>query len=151
MRIILLAALIVLLTACLSIQLAHADQVSARSEIEGASAKVLACFNAAKAAESAGANVSGLTRTLTNAGLLLSDAELAYSQGFFDEAQSLAVQCRDGLSAFISAANSLEDAAALRSQQDFMLNIVGSIAGTVAVVVGSIVTWLLLKRRYRSV
>ncbi len=126
----------------------HADQASAQTEIASAKAKLIECYSAAKAAEASGANISQLTNTLNNAGLMFSQAELAFSGGDFESAQNFAAQTRSALSAFVDTANSLQAAAAQERDQDFLVNFVGSIAGTAAVLVGSFGAWILLKKKY---
>jgi hypothetical protein len=116
--------------------------------ISAAQSTLAQCNDAARAAESVGANISQLTIRLNSAGLLLSRAELAYSNGEFGSASSLAAQSQSELASFVSDANSLQASAAQSRTFDFLLNMVGSAAGTVAVLVGSVVVWRLLKRKY---
>jgi hypothetical protein len=116
--------------------------------ISAAQSKIVQCYDAAKAAESAGANISQLTLTLNDAGLLLSNAQLAYSKGDFSLALSLAVQSQNELANFVSDANALQTSASQSRTFDFLLNVVGSVLGTVAVLVGSFVVWRFLKRKY---
>ena len=138
---------LLLVTGCLP-AFARADQSSASSELASTQSKLVECFNAAKAAEEAGANISELTSTLNVAGSLFSQAELAYSSGNFSGAEALAVQSQNELSNFVSTASSLQSAAVQKHNMDFYLNFVGSIVGAVAVIVGSFVIWVLLKRRF---
>ena len=125
-----------------------AQQNSAASAISAAQSKLVQCYDAARAAESASANISQLTSRLNSAGLLLSRAELAYSNADFGSAQSLAVQNQSELASFVSDANSLQASAAQSRTFDFLLNVVGSVVGTVAVLVGGFVVWGFLKRKY---
>jgi hypothetical protein len=125
-----------------------AQQNSAASAISAAQSKLVQCYDAARAAESASANISQLTSRLNSAGLLLSRAELAYSNADFGSAQSLAVQSQSELASFVSDANSLQASAAQSRTFDFLLNVVGSVVGTVAVLVGGFVVWGFLKRKY---
>jgi hypothetical protein len=125
-----------------------AQQNDAASAISAAQSKLVQCYDAARAAEAASANISSLTSRLNSAGLLLSRAELAYSNVDFGSAQSLAVQSQNELASFVSDANSLQTSATQSRSFDFLLNIVGSVVGTVAVLVGSVVVWVLLKRKY---
>ena len=125
-----------------------AQQSDAASAISAAQSKLVQCYDAARAAEAASANISVLTNRLNSAGLLLSRAELAYSTGDFGSAQSLAVQSQDELASFVSDANSLQSSAAQSKSFDFLLSIVGSVVGTVVVLVGSFVVWGLLRRKY---
>jgi len=125
-----------------------AQQTNADKAISAAQEKILTCFNAVRAAEAAGANITELANTLNRASLLLSQAEFTYSNGNFEAAQSLAVQSYSSLSLFVSNANSLETAATQTRNTDFLVNVVGSLAGTVAVLFGSVALWVLLKRKY---
>jgi hypothetical protein len=125
-----------------------AQQNGASSAISAAQSQLVSCFDAARSAEAAGANISQLTHTLNVAGSLLSNAELAYSSGDFGAAQSLASQSQSQLSDFVSTANSMRASASQSQTVSFLVNIVGSIAGTVAVFVGSFFVWRFLKRRY---
>ena len=129
----------------------RADQSSASSVLASTESKLVECFNAAKAAEAAGANISELTSTLNVAGSLFSQAEFAYSSGNFSGAETLAVQSQNELSNFVSTASSLQSAAAEKQNLDFYLNFVGPIVGAVAVIVGSFAVWVLLKRKYERV
>jgi hypothetical protein len=144
-----LALFLLLVTGCLP-AFVRADQSSASSELASTQSKLVECFNAAKAAEAAGANISELTSTLNVAGSLFSHAELAYSSGNFSGAEALAVQSQNELSNFVSTASSLQSAAAQKQNIDFYLNFVAPIVGAVAVVVGSFLIWVLLKRKYGS-
>lgn len=54
-----------------------ADQTDAAVAITSAKEQVVTCYQAAKDAEGAGANITSLTATLNDAGALLSQAELA--------------------------------------------------------------------------
>ena len=125
-----------------------AQQDNAFSAISAAQSKLVQCYDAARAAEAASANISQLTGRLNNAALLLSRAQLAYSRADFGSAQSLAVQSQDGLASFVSDANSLQASAAQSRTFDFLVHVVGSILGTVAVVIGSVVVWRFLNRKY---
>ena len=138
------AVLLVLLAVFGSLVSAQGDAAAA---ISSAKSTVLSCYNAAKDAEAAGANITTLTGTLNEAGSLLSRAELAYSTGDFAAATSFAVQSQNKLSNFVAKANSLRDAAARRESRDFLVNVVGSVAGTFAVVCAGVGTWVFLKKR----
>ena len=116
--------------------------------ISAAQTKLVQCYDAARAAESAGANISQLMSRLNSACLLLSRAQLAYSNGDFGEAQNLALQIQDELASLVSDANSLQTSAAQTRTFSFLLNVVGSISGTFAVAIGSFAVWVLLNRKY---
>jgi hypothetical protein len=143
-----LATILLLFLAFMKPMPVRADQSTALLELNSARLRLSDCYAAAKAAESASANISALTNNLNSAGYLFSRAEFAYSIGDFDAAQNFASQSQNLLSNFISNAKSLEDEAALRRDQDFLFNTIGSIAGFFAVIIGSFGVWILLKRRF---
>jgi uncharacterized Tic20 family protein len=144
---VLAVALVVLL---ITPAVVRAQQNDAASAISVAQSQLVSCFDAAKSAEAAGANISQLTAALNNAGLLLTNAQLAYSAGDYGAAQNFASQSQSVLSNFVSNANSLQTAATQNGNTSFLLNFVGSIAGTFVVLVGGVVVWVLLKRKYRN-
>ena len=108
------------------------------------------CYDAARDAEAAGANITALTRVLNEAGLLLSQAEFAFSVGDFGGAQDYAVQSQSKLGDFAADAEALKIVAEGQRNQDFLVNVVGSTGGTVAVLVGSFGVWSFLKKKYPS-
>jgi fluoride ion exporter CrcB/FEX len=136
-----------LLTAMVIPSVAFAEQSGADSAIASAKQQIVTCYDAAKAAEAAGANITSLTSILNDAGTLLSQAELAYSKNDFSTAQSLAVQSSQSLANFSSEANGLRDAAAQQRTFEFLVNVVGSITGTIAVIVAGFVVWRFLRKR----
>lgn len=125
-----------------------AQQPAASLAISDAQSKLISCFNATQAAEAAGANISRLTITLNDAGALLSKAEHTYSIGDFANAQRLANESQNLLSGFVSEANSLTVAAKQDRNMEFLVNVVGSVVGTILVLVGSIIVWRLTKKKY---
>jgi hypothetical protein len=125
-----------------------AQQSDPSQAISDAQSRLVACFDAVKTAEAAGANISRLTNTLNTAGALLSNAQHAYSIGNFTDAQHLAVESQNLLGGFVSEANSLTITAKQDSNMQFLVNVVGSVAGTIAVLVGSFIVWRLMKKKY---
>lgn len=74
-----MAAVIILLSLVVIIPSpVWANQADAETAISSAQATLLNCYNAAKQAEAAGANITVLVDALNEAGALLSQAELAY-------------------------------------------------------------------------
>jgi flagellar basal body-associated protein FliL len=126
---------------------ASASQSEASSSISSAQKKITDCYNAVKAAEAAGANISVLTSELNEAGLLLSQAQLSYSKSDFDAASNYAVQSQNQLETFVGQADGLMQAASRQRSQDFLINFVGSIVGACAVVVVGLMVWFLLERK----
>jgi hypothetical protein len=128
--------------------------VSASTELEAgaviteAEEKIVICYRAVADADKVGANITGLLVVLNNAGDLLSRAKLAYKLGDYDDTVSLAVQGQEQLSSFVEEADVLRGAAIQKHYWDFLVNVVGPIMGTVAVVCGGFVVWVVSKRRY---
>jgi hypothetical protein len=125
----------------------QAQKSNAESAISNVHSELVQCFDAAKAAEYSGANISRLTAILNSAGLLLSQAEGAYSVGDMVSALSFANQSHAALNGFISEASSLKSAGEDSSNLQNLV-FVGSIVGTFAVIGGSFAVWRLLKRKY---
>jgi hypothetical protein len=124
-----------------------ASETEAAASIASAKQQIVNCYQAARGAESAGANITSLTAVLDDAGMLLSNSELAYSKNDFDTALSLAIQSRESLNNFVPQANTLKEIAIQQRNLDFWVNIVGSVVGTFAVLGIGAAIWLLLKRR----
>jgi hypothetical protein len=125
---------------------ATADE--AQAAIDGAEARVIACYGAVVEAEGAGGNVTELAGVLDEAGALLSQARVAFENGEFDVAVEFSSNCTGMLAGFTDRTVTLRDSAAQERSLDFMVNIVGSVAGTVAVIVAGGVLWVYLKRKY---
>jgi len=126
-------------------------QGDASAVVATARQQLVASYDSARRAEAAGANISSLTSVLNNAGDILSRAELADSKGDFAAAQSFASQCTQSLSNFAAEAEALRSVAVQQGNLNFWVNIVGSAAGAVAVIVGGFVVWRVIKKRYGSV
>jgi len=103
--------------------------------------------SAVKEAEAAGANITVITSALNEAGSLLSQAELAYAANDFDAALNLAIQSQNRLSNFIGEANTLREIAVQQQNQDFLINVVGSIVGTFVVIIAGFAVWRFLKKK----
>jgi hypothetical protein len=125
-------------------------QPVAATAIASAKEQILICYQAAKEAEGAGANITALVAVLNDAGTLLSRAEFAYSVSDFDTARDLAIQSQSTLGDFLSEANTLKETATQQRNQDFLINVVGSIIGTFAVIVAGFSAWLFLKKKYET-
>jgi hypothetical protein len=130
--------------------LVQADQTDAAAAIASAKEQILTCYQAAKDAEGAGANITALVAVLNDAGTLLSRAELAYSLSDFDTARDLAVQSQSTLGDFVSEANNLKENATQQRNQDFLINIVDPLVGAFAVVAAGVAAWIFLKRKYET-
>jgi hypothetical protein len=122
----------------------------ARSAIVAAENKITDCYRAAVDAEKAGANITGLLSTLNEAGGLLSNATLAYSMGDFDSANDSAVRSQARLDGFVAEADALRESAVKASYWDFMVNVLGSIVGTVVVVCSGFALWFFFKKREKG-
>jgi len=126
-------------------------EADARSAIVAAENEVVDCYRAVLDAEKTGANVTDLTSTLNEAGGLLSKANLAYSMDNFTSARNFALQSQAKLNGFVAEADALKETAMQERYWDFMVNVVGSAVGAVAVVVGGFAVWNFLKRKYDRV
>jgi hypothetical protein len=127
-----------------------AEQAGASTAISSAQTSILDCYNAAKDAEAAGANITVLVGTLNEAGSLLSQAESAYTANDFDTAYNLAVQSQNTLNGFVAEANALRDTAVQQKNQEFLVNVVGSVIGTFLVIAAGLAAWFFLKKKYET-
>lgn len=125
-----------------------AQQEGASSAISSARNTITSCYTAAREAEAAGANITALTATLNTAGSLLSQAEFAYTTNDFDAAVSLASQSQNTLANFIGEVTTLKETATQQQNQDFLINVVGSVIGAFAAIVAGFVVWVFVKKRY---
>jgi hypothetical protein len=126
---------------------AHGTEGDARAAIAEAESEVADCYGAVVDAERTGANVTDLLNTLNEAGVLLSRAYLAYSVGDFGSARDFAVWCGENLTGVVDEADALKQTAIQERYLDFMVNVVGSAVGSVAIVCGGFAIWFLLKKR----
>jgi cobalamin biosynthesis Mg chelatase CobN len=126
-----------------------ATQTDAGSAIASAQKLLLNCYNAAKASEAAGANITVLEVSLNDAGRSLSNAELAYSNGDYNSAVNYANQCQSALSNFVPKANALKASGEQQRSQGLVI-FVGSIVGALAVVGAGYVVWLQVKKKYTN-
>ena len=124
-----------------------AESSNADSAIASAKQQIIICYSAAKAAEASGANITSLTRLLNDAGDLLSKSELAYSKNDFASALNLAVQSSQLLTDFVSQAHELRSSATQQLNLDFWNNI-GSIIGSIGVVVAGLIVFRFITKRY---
>ena len=125
---------------------ATADE--AQVAIDGVQAQIITCYGAVAGVEGAGGNVTGLAGVLNEAGALLSWARVAFENGEYDLAVEFSSNCTGMLVGFTDRAVTLRDSAARERYVDFMVNVVGSVAGTVAVMAVGWGLWIYLKRKY---
>lgn len=132
---------------------AEATKAEAKSAIDAAQGELVVCYEAVANASAAGANISGLILVLDQAGGNLSRADLAYKMGDFSSAQSNAVQSLNLLvqNNVKTQADALNSTPSQARFWDFMINVVGSLVGTVVVVCSGFVVWTVLKKRYAKV
>jgi hypothetical protein len=142
-----LLVLCVLLLPCLSVQCRAASETDAQSAVNEASQRIVTCYEAVVNASNAGANVSALLQVLNTAGNLFSRAQLALASGDFNSSYTLALQSQQTLDGFDAQATSQQNDAAHAGYTAFMVNVVGSVAATVAVLSGSFAFWTWLKKR----
>jgi hypothetical protein len=137
----------ILLLIVIAVPLTVKAQSDAATAIASAKGQLVTCYQSAKDAENAGANITELTVTLNDAGTLLSQAQFEYSLNKISNARDLALQSQAKLEGFTSKVNSLKENAILQKNQDFTINMVGSIAGAFAVLGGGAAVWFFLKKK----
>lgn len=125
-----------------------ANQTDAVDAISLAKSTILDCYNAAKQAETAGANITTLVDTLNKASSLLSQAEFAYATSDFNAALNLAVRSQNSLNGFVAEASALKETATVQVNQNFLLSVIGSIIGTFAIMIGGFAAWRFIKKKY---
>ena len=133
-----------------SVTVAESGEDEAALALAGAEGAVVSAYQAVLGAEGAGANVSDLLVRLNEAGGFLARARMAYSVEDFDSALDFAVQSQEKLNGFVVEADALRGAAMQEHYLDFLVNVVGSIMGAVAVVCVGFVSWFFLKRKYET-
>ena len=126
-----------------------ATQTDAALALASSQSLLVNCYNAAKAAEARGANITVLQVALNAAGGSLSNAELAYSNGDYNSAINYAYQAQSALSNFVSEANALKASGGHQQSQGLVI-FVGSIVGAFVVVGAGYVVWLRLKKKYTN-
>jgi hypothetical protein len=149
-RLVILATFLII-SALFSPLSVFAESSDADSAIASAKQQIVICYNAVKAAEAAGANITSMTSLLNEAGALLSESELAYSKNDFATAKNLAVQSSQSLINFVSQANALQASAAQQRSFDFWVNVVGSIIGAIGVIVAGLIVFRYVGKRYVQV
>jgi len=122
-------------------------ELEARLAIADAERIIIVCYEAVSDTDKAGANVSTLLIVLNEAGESLSKAKLAYETEDFDNATRDGLAAQRKLEGFVAEADALRGIALQEHYWDFMVNIVGSIVGTIAVICGSFVVWVILRKK----
>jgi hypothetical protein len=140
-----LTSLFLALMPCSNAATSQSQAVSALHDAEGA---VVSAYVAVSKADAAGGNVSDLLVRLNVAGEVLTRAHIAYDVGDYDSALELSVLCQEKLNGFVADADALTGVAARNSSLNFMVNVIGSIAGSVGLVCLSFAAWVYLNRRY---
>jgi competence protein ComGC len=120
----------------------------AKTAIAEAQEVIINCYAAALDAENSGANITQLLSAPNEAGMFLSKANLAYSEGNFSSAVYFANLARTQLDGFLNLAQTLKEKGIQQRNQDFIINIVGSIAGSGVTICGGLAVFFLLRRKY---
>jgi hypothetical protein len=126
------------------------SQSQASSALAESEAAVVSAYQVVANASAAGANISTLLVRLNEAGDLLTRAHVAYGLGDFDSALTLANLCQERLVGFVADANMLMEVAVRDRYFDFLINVFGSILGSVWVVCGGFFVWFYLDRRHEK-
>ena len=142
------ASMLMVFSNCAGFYVFAASEGDAAAAITSAEEKIVICHSAVAEADAAGANVTVLLVTLGEAGELLSTAEWSYARGDFYNAVDFAGQSQGKLNDFVVEAEALMETVVKENYLDFLVNVVGSLVGAVAVVCGSFVVWHFFKKRY---
>ena len=142
-----LLALSILFSIC---PLVCAQQSEAELAVASAKQRFFDCYPAVREAEVAGANVSSLTVELNRAGEMLSRAELAFSDGDYDDAIIFASRSSQDLENLIDVASTLRFQAIERGNIDLLVYGVGTMVGLLAVISSGIALWFWLKKRFQT-
>ncbi|MCW3986039.1 MAG: hypothetical protein NWE91_06500 [Candidatus Bathyarchaeota archaeon] len=142
------AFILLVFGSCARFRVFGANETDAVAAIAAAEEKNVLCYDAVAEADGAGANVTVLLVTLGEAGGLLSMAEWSYARGDFDNAVDFAGQSQGKLNGFVVEAEALTETVVKENYWGFLVNVVGSVVGSVAVVCGSFVVWHFFKKRY---
>ena len=142
------ASMLMVFSNCAGFYVFAVSEGDAAAAITSAEEKIVICYSAVAEADAAGANVSALLATLGEAGEFLSKAKWSHGRSDFDSAFGFANQSQDKLNGFVVDAEALTETAVKENYWDFSVNVVGSVAGSVAVVCCSFVVWRFFKKRY---
>jgi len=134
-----------------SVQVLATVEDDASSIIMEAEQKVADCFKSLAGADAVGANVTSLYSVLSDAGNLLSDANLAYRHGDFSTALELASKCLENLDGFVEEADSSAAEGIHNNHNDFLFNVVGSVSLSLVILGCGAVIWLLMSRRKSNI
>ena len=124
------------------------SESEAESKIKEAETAVSSAYVAALEAEKSGADVSGLLTNLTYGGNFLAEAQMCYRNGDFGNAvynADLSVRSVEGL---VGEAGQLKALAMDEYKERSFQTVATSSVAVVVTVLGIVVGWLLLKRRY---
>jgi len=143
------AIVIVLITAEMFASPVLADQANAQTAIASAKNNIKSCYDAAKEAEAAGANIDSLVATLNNAAGLLSESELAYASNDYNSAYNYATQSQSKLDGFIPQATIAKENAMNQANQSSW-NVLLSIIISASILCAGIAGWIVLDRIERK-
>jgi hypothetical protein len=147
---VLLVLLVVVSQFLVAMAVAQTSEAQAASALVTSENAVVSAYQAVSKAEESGANVSSLLVRLNEAGWFLSRGRIAYESRDFDSAFEFATQSQEKLNGLVADADALSETAFYEHYLDFLVNVVGSVIGTVAVVCVSFFAWFLLKRKYEK-
>lgn len=126
----------------------NASSAGVNSSLGAAEEDLSSAFEAAFAAEDAGANISVLLDTLNLAGEYLSDARAWYNLGDFEKTYDFIDLCNDALSGVSDDALELTDAAKTVQDNNLSANLALSFLGTFFSIIAGYFSWIFFKRRY---
>ncbi len=124
------------------------DSGQASSIIAEADNSVKATFAAVAEAEEAGANVSSLVARLDEAGTALSEANVAFRLGDYENASLFAEQCLGLMEGMGSEAKALKTSAEVARQNQLVLTTAFSSVGLSVLFVAGLFGWRFVKARF---
>jgi len=128
-----------------------ANEDTAIQVIDQAEETVVSGYEAVLEAEQAGANVSMLLDQLNIAGEHLAEAHMLFRLGDFDGSINSAGLASEQVGGdFVSEAEKLKTDAQESEKEWWFTSIFISVAGVIAVVLGTSVAWLIFRRRHFS-
>ena len=146
MRIISVSLICLFLLLALTTVCVATSENEVSSKIGEADNAVREAFKTVLEAEKAGANVSGLVAMLHEAGVFLSEAEMAYRNGDLDKAVNETAKCLTIAKGVLGDASSLKSSALADAESRRAQTIMSSLVGGVGFVCALILVWVWFKR-----
>ena len=126
------------------------DYVEATSVLNQAEFDLESAFDAVSVASNVGTDVTSLIEKLETGVSLLSEAQLAFRFGDYNEASLLALECSTILESLIIDADRLKVDAEKTRNYELFLTVIGSTIGLIFLVILAILFWKIIDKRYTA-